>query len=275
MKFLIKKEWEKVLSKLSFNRNSLKETVVEKLFFEISQRIKELTQLKSWDHKTYGIAMTLFHYYICFNDIKSFDRIEICFACLYMSSKIQFFNIPLKDFIIDYKNYLKNNNKLEKNNDPDFIKYEIQLYSQLGYDLDIETPFQFFYDYFYMKYPPNNKEEREKMDKIKNFCFNLINDTYTRPLSIYYHPKIIYLSCIILTIKFLEYNEFEINKLIKDEKIDLIGECMEKIYLIYNRFIEDNSNKDNNSNLNNKNKNNDNQKNNIEKKEVNNNNNTQ
>ena len=124
-----------------------------------------------------------------------------------------------------------------------------------------------------MKYPPNNKEEKEKMDKIKNFCFNLINDTYTRPLSIYYHPKIIYLSCLILTLKFLEYNEFEINILIKDEKIDLIGECMEEIYRIYYRFIEDNSNKDNNSNLNNINKMNDNQKNNIETKEVNNNNN--
>jgi hypothetical protein len=268
MKFLIKKEWEKILSQLSFNKNSTKEAPAEKIFFEISQRIKNITRIYPCDHNTYGIAMTLFHYYICFNNIRNLDTIEICFACFYMASKIQFRNISLKDLTSKYKNYIKENNAPEKEKNPDFIKYEIQLYSQLGYDLDIETPYQFFYNYFYYKYPHNTKEEIEKMTKIKNFCFNLINDTYTRPLSIYYHPKIIYLSCIILSLKFLEYNEFEINELIKNEKIDLIVECMEKIYGIYYRFIEDNSNINNNIN----NSNNDNQKNNSGIKEINNNN---
>ena len=46
MKFLIKKEWEGFLKKLSFNNNSLKETQIEKLFFEISQIIKELIAKK-------------------------------------------------------------------------------------------------------------------------------------------------------------------------------------------------------------------------------------
>lgn len=245
MKFLIKQDWEKILSKLSLNKiNSQKESPAEKLFFDISQRIKELTTLKKFDHTTYGIAMTLFHYYICFNDIRSIDSIEICFACLYMSSKIQFYNLPLKQFIIDYKDYIKKSSGFEKKPEPDFIKYEIQLYSQLGYDLDIETPYQFFYNNFYIRYINNNN--KEKIEKIKNFCFNLINDTYTRPLSIYYHPKILYLSCIIISLKFLEFNEFDINKLIKDENLDLIGECMEKIYQIYSNYLEDNSNKDNN-----------------------------
>ena len=84
---------------------------------------------------------------------------------------------------------------------------------------------------------------------MKNFCFNLINDTYTRPLSIYYHPKIIYLSCLIFSLKFLEY-DYDINELLKNENIDLIAECMEKIYHIYSKFIEDNSNKKNNDKIN-------------------------
>ena len=251
MKFLIKHEWERLLSKLSFNNGSLKETPAEKLFFEISERVKELTRMKGLDHHTYGIAMTLFHYYICFNDIRSIDKVEICFACLYMSLKIQFHNFSVNEFIRDYKNFIKNNQGFEKKSTPDFIKYEIQLYSQIGYDLDIETPYRFFYEDFFSKLSFNvNKEFDEKMNRLKHFCFNLINDTYSRPLSIYYHPKLIYLSCLILSLKFLEYNDFEVNKLIKNENIYLVGECMDRIYQIYSRFLEDNSS-NNNSNINN------------------------
>jgi hypothetical protein len=167
-----------------------------------------------------------------------------------MTSKIQFYNIPIKEFVGDYKEYIKDKYGNDKN--PDFIKYEMQLYSQLGYDLDIETPYQFFNNCFYFVCIKN--DNKEKMDKLKNFCYNLINDTYARPLSIYYHPKIIYLSCLIISLKFLEYNEFDINKLLKDERKDIVAECMENIYQIYSRFIEDNSNNINiNNNANNNN----------------------
>ena len=88
------------------------------------------------------------------------------------------------------------------------------------------------------KYP--SLKNLEKTEKIKYFCFNLIIDTYTRPLSIYYHPKIIYLSCIIFTIKFLDYNECNIEKILEGENIDLIAECMEYIYDIYSKYVENN-----------------------------------
>ena len=254
MKFLTKEDWEKKLKELSFDKtNSSKESNIEKIFFEVTKRMRELIYKKNFDHNTFGIAMTLFHYYVCFNDLRSIDRIEICFACLYMSSKIQFYNYPISNFINDYRNYIKDKPNYQKKPDPDFIKYEIQLYSQLGYDIDIETPFHFFYDSlesFFKKFP--FMRDKTKMDKLKHFCFNLLIDTYTRPLSIYYHPKIIYLSCLIFSLKFLEFNECDINLLIKDENIDLIKDCMEKILQIYSRFLEDNTNKNkNNNNINN------------------------
>jgi hypothetical protein len=43
MKFLIKQEWDKFLSKLSLNKNNTQtETQIEKIFYEISQRIKDI-----------------------------------------------------------------------------------------------------------------------------------------------------------------------------------------------------------------------------------------
>ncbi len=253
MKFLTKEDWESILNRLSLNnKNNSKESRVEKMFYEISQRIKRMLfngQKQRLDFITYGIAMTFFHYYVCFNDIKNMDRIQVCFACLYMSYKIQFINYPLSILKKNYKDYLENEKiqGTDKKTEVDFIKYEIQLYSQLGYDLEIETPFNFFYNGIYSQFPfSNSKEGLEKLEKLKCFCFNLINDTYTRPLSIYFHPKIIYLSCLIFSIKFLEYNEIDINKLILNENVDLIAECMENIYQIYSRFIEDSPNKNNN-----------------------------
>ena len=247
MKFLLKQEFENLLNKLCMNKNKLPNNNQnkdknlernEKLFFEVSQIIQNLVESKKLSHSIFGISMTLFQYFIIFNDTRLIDKFESAFACFYMSSKIQIINIPLNDFIKEYKEFIKN--KLTKA-DPDFVKYEIQLYSQLGYDLDIETP----YDHFYYNLPNIYKRFprlMEKKEKIKFFCFNLIDDTYTRPFSIYYHPKIIFLSCFIFTIKFLDLNDYiDIGKLLEGENIDLIGECMEYINDIYAKYIENNN----------------------------------
>ena len=248
MKFLTKQDWESLLSKLCVSKNKSiiqnKETTSEKieaLFIEISQIIQDICLSKRYDHTTFGLSMTFFHYYICFNEYRRINTTELAFACFFMSTKIQFLNLEVKNLINDYNEYIKNKPAQEKKTEPDFIKYEIQLYSQLGYDLDIQTPYQMYYIYLgtlIEKFP--GMKNMEKLDKLKHFCFNLINDTYTKPLSIYYHPKIIYLSCIIFTIKFLDLNEIDIDKLLKGENLELIGECMEYIYDIYAKYIETN-----------------------------------
>lgn len=241
MKFLTQSEWEKIL-KLS-GTNSKSNERIENLYFEIAQRLKELSS-NNFDHNTYGIAMTLFHYYTCFKSPRDLDPIEICFACLYMSAKIQFLNFPLNKFIAEFKEYTKNIPEYNKKPEPDFIRYEIELYSLLGYDLDIETPFHMFYcllPNFYELFP--SMKDDKKISSLKNFCFNLLNDTYVKPLCIYFHPKIICLSCIIFSVRFLEFNEEECNisDLIKGEDINLIIDCMNYICQIYSKFISDDS----------------------------------
>ena len=246
MKFLTKQDWETLLSKLCISKNKgtgqNKETASEKietLFIEISQIIQDICVSKRYDHTTFGLSMTFFHYYTCFNDTRRINTTELAFACFFMSTKIQFLNLEIKSIIKDYNEYIKNKPAQDKKIEPDFIKYEIQLYSQLGYDLDIETPYQMYYLYLgplVDKFPA--MKDKEKLEKLKHFCFNLINDTYTKPLSIYYHPKIIYLSCLIFTIKFLDFNEIDIDILLRGENLELIGECMEYIYDIYAKYIE-------------------------------------
>ena len=248
MKFLTKQDFENLLAKLymrktntnSSNQNKeiLLSEKVERTILEMSQMIREICFSKNFNHGTYGISMTFFYYYICFNDLKSIDKVELAFACFFMSTKILFLNYKINKLTDDYKEYIKKKLNYEKKSEPDFIKYEIQLYSQLGYDLDIETPYHMYYynlPNFLKKYPAFTQE---KNMKIKFFLFNLIDDTYTRPLSLYYHPKIIYLSCLIFTVKFLEFNDINIEKIVEGENLDLIAECMENIYDIYAKYVE-------------------------------------
>ncbi len=249
MKFLLKQEFENLLNRLCMNKNKLannnqnKDKILEKnekLFYEVSQTIQTLVQSKHLNHSIYGISMTLFQYYIIFNDTRLINKLETAFACFYMSSKIQMINLSIKEIIKKYNEYIKNKFGNEKKPEPDFVKYEIQLYSQLGYDLDFETPYDNYYKFisiFLNKFPLMKKEE--KIKKLKCLCFNLIDDTYQRPFSIYFHPKIIFLGCFIFSIKFLEFNECnDIGKIIEGENVDLIGECMEYINDIYDKYIE-------------------------------------
>ena len=251
MKFLTKQDWETVLTKLYMNKSKLisqgqnKESQtsdrIEKIILDISKIIHDICKENKLSHTIHGISMTFFHYYICFNEIRRIDnKIELAFACFFMATKVQFLNFKLKDLISIYNNYIKDKPYYDKKPEPDFIKYEIQLYSLLGYDLDIETPYQMFYSLIqnlFNKYPMIKDPEK---NKIKNFCFNLIDDTYTRPLCIYFHPKIIYLSCLIFTFKFLEFNEINVEKIVEGENLDLIAECMENINDIYSKYLENN-----------------------------------
>ena len=244
MKFLTKQEFENLLSKLCMNKNksvnNQNKEKIEKIFYETSQIIQHLCKVNSLNHSTYGISMTLFHYYIAINNYHNIDKYELAFACFYMSSKIQMINLSIKEIIKKYNEYIKNKFGNEKKPEPDFVKYEIQLYSQLGYDLDFETPYDNYYKFitiFLNKFPLMKK--KKKIKKLKCLCFNLIDDTYQRPFSIYFHPKIIFLGCFIFSIKFLEFNECnDIGKIIEGENVDLIGECMEFINDIYDKYIE-------------------------------------
>ena len=239
MKFLTEQEWEKLNKEYSSLTGKNKEKI-EKKFLEIFQQIKNITY--NTDHigpDFFARAMTLFHYYTCFKKIRDLDAMEICYACKYMSYKIQFKYRPIREFQEEYSSYLKKQEPSKQNQTLDFMKYEIELYSLLGYDLDIETPYHFYHELlpsFYNKFP--YMKDEEKMTPLKNVCYNIINDSYSKPLCIYFHPKIIALSCLIFALKFLKF-DCDIKVLLEGENVKLVEDCMKNIYQIYAKYIEE------------------------------------
>ena len=238
MKFLTEQDWEKLNKEYSLQGKNKEK--IDKLFLEVFQLIKKITYNNNNGHDLFGRAMTLFHYYTCFKNIRELDPIEICFACKYMSFKIQFRYCPIKEFQEEYLIYMKKQDTSKQIQQLDFMKYEIELFSLLGYDLDIETPYHFFHEFlptFYTKFP--QMKDEKKMSPLKNVCYNIINDSYSKPLCIYFHPKIIALSCLVFAIKFLKF-DCDISVLLSGENIKLVEECMNNIYQIYAKYIEDN-----------------------------------
>ena len=90
----------------SNSKESLTSEKIEKIILEISKIIHDICNSKKMSHATYGISMTFFHYYICFNEIRRIDnKIELAFACFFMSSKVQFLNYIRKKYYLYTNTY--------------------------------------------------------------------------------------------------------------------------------------------------------------------------
>ena len=238
MRFLNKEEFEYD----PCSRWSIKLKVFKAKFEETYNLISKIIKSRKWNHDLLGISLTFYHYFLYFKDFREIDPYEISVCCIYLTNKIQFMHYGL-DFFIKIYNEI---NEKKKNNQPDFIKLEIEMYTKLGYDLQIKTPYSIYYDYIMKK---NNIDEIKENIR-KNFLFNLINDTYRKSICLYFHPKIIMISCLIYTNKFLEMNDEDLNEIINGEDLDLIAECMDKIYDIFKEAINENDNNNNNNNNN-------------------------
>ena len=235
MRFLNKEEFEYD----PCSRWSIKPNLFKNKFEETYILILELIKSRKWNHDLLGISLTFFHYFLYLKDFREIDPYEISVCCIYLTNKIQFMHYGLDYFIKVYNEIKKEKNK----NQPDFVKLEIEMYTKLGYDLQIKTPYTIYYEYIYRKNITDEKKENIR----KNFLFNLINDTYRKSICLYFHPKIIMISCLIYTNKFLEMDNEDLNEIVNGEDLNLIAECMGKIYDIFKETINENDNNNNNN----------------------------
>ena len=116
--------------------------------------------------------MTLFHYYTYFKSLRDFDRIELSLVCVFMACKSQFIYIPIEELGKMFLQ-LKNN---PNEHIPDFLKFEIEFLSRLGFEYDIDTIYRNFHEIW----PYLEKNFQIKNEKMKNLALNIINDTYRK-----------------------------------------------------------------------------------------------
>lgn len=160
---------------------------------EIFTFISYICETKYLSIDTYGTALTLFHYYTYFKSFKEIDRVELSVACSYLASKINYRFIKF-DEIIALCNELRVNKKL---GEPKIVEFELDLMDELGYDINITLPYHYFGYYSQIfKFDKHNEK----------LAHNLINESYRRPLCLFFHPRTICLSAFYLC----EIYEFKI-----------------------------------------------------------------
>lgn len=189
--------------------------------------ISNIANIKHVNREIFGIAMTLFHYYTYFKSFKEFDRTEISVGCIYLASKIEWYFIPVQEALNIF-------NKLSANkppNPPDFNKFEIEIMSFLGFDLDIETPYRFVYSYLERHAPQLIKNQT-----LINLTFNLINDSYRKPLCLYWPANVIALACLHIAGGILE---LDISSLVKDTIISNkdLEDCIKHLLSLFESNI--------------------------------------
>lgn len=199
-------------------------------------------------------GMIFFHKYFLFK--KKFADIETkylcCFACLFISLKVNYSLIPLKNsnpnsnevdlitiftkllFKIQERNESVKNEEVKNKFIQLILIYEFEILDLIGFDLNIDHPKNYHQKYlFYF-------EEYLKIPQFYKIIFPFINDSFTIPLILYHHPLVIYLASVYFNSKLLGFKLPDCNgkkwfQLLDNQvSLESIIDICKKMQLMYN-----------------------------------------
>ena len=239
MVYLTKDDWNKfMLSKLDKEEIFKKECLELYNIYNAFQLLcRKIYASPNEQQNVFIAAMIIFHKYrICSNlSLKQYSSEEIYVlmgACLFIGQRaINVLKINLENIAIFINQLINNKNQIQINflniNDLNkkLIQKEFDILSSIGFNIDIDSPYQFFSK---LKYYFSKSEISSP-----NFVILLsyiIKDSLILPLSLYYTPNVIAISCIKIIVEKFNINFINIKDLISlsdyaldDKEID---ECM-------------------------------------------------
>jgi len=239
MVYLTKDDWNKfMLSKLDKEEIFKKECLELYNIYNAFQLLcRKIYASPNEQQNVFIAAMIIFHKYrICSNlSLKQYSSEEIYVlmgACLFIGQRaINVLKINLENIAIFINQLINNKNQIQINflniNDLNkkLIQKEFDILSSIGFNIEVDSPYQFFSK---LKYYFSKSEISSP-----NFVILLsyiIKDSLILPLSLYYTPNVIAISCIKIIVEKFNINFINIKDLISlsdyaldDKEID---ECM-------------------------------------------------
>ena len=239
MVYLTKDDWNKfMLSKLDKEEIFKKECLELYSIYNAFQLLcRKIYASPNEQQNVFIAAMIIFHKYrICSNlSLKQYSSEEIYVllgACLFIGQRaINVLKINLENIAIFINQLINNKNQIQINflniNDLNkkLIQKEFDILSSIGFNIEVDSPYQFFSK---LKYYFSKSEISSP-----NFVILLsyiIKDSLILPLSLYYTPNVIAISCIKIIVEKFNINFINIKDLISlsdyaldDKEID---ECM-------------------------------------------------
>lgn len=152
----------------------------------ITKLCNELAIREFIDPNIYGCALTFFHYYTYLRSFREFDKLELAIACVYLAKKINYKFMKLEDTYAIYDKLFDKYCKNVKKRDIRKIDLiEMDLLNSLNYDVNFELPY-LYVEYFAKKF------NVDYITESNIYC--IINESFRRPLCIYFHPRTICLA---------------------------------------------------------------------------------
>jgi len=221
--------------------------MISKFQDELFTNISHVIAFKNLPKDIYGVAMNLFHYYTYFKSFRVIDREELSLTCVLLAYKIRHGFIKLEDTNVLY-NHLKSINKGKSSGNsgsnaksanktsPNLVNVEMELLNFLGYDLEIELPFV---------YLSSLRRKFNFSNKTENLIINMINDSYRRPLCVFFHPRTIALAITFVAMNALSEDNFLMNiyAFIKNDMEYIKDEFLPCVEILLN-LLESKMNKD-------------------------------
>ncbi len=265
MIYLTNVDWSNlILSKLTSEESFKKEfSELNKIFNIMCLFCRKIYNNPNEQQMILIASLIIFHKFrICSNfslSKYSSEELYILFgACLYIGQRaINSLKTKINDisfFIKQIINKKNPTNNVEINDlNKQLIKKEYDILAVIGFNIEIDSPF--FFCHKFKKYLLKTELNSENFFQLLNY---IIKDSYILPLSLYYTPNIIVISCInVLREKFkiknlnikeiIGLSEYPIN----NEEIALCTSLIEKIE---NEIKNKNNQKNNKNNSNNKEK---------------------
>jgi cyclin T len=211
--------------------------------YEITDFMRSIVdKFKNYSNDAFYKALVLLHKYFRMFSLRNskYDRYLIGTTCLLLASKIEDRPVKLADLtVLHHRTGLSKqkwpeepmNEKQRSLLQAKISEIESEILRQIGYDFDIDLPYKYIRKY--NEYPEYNIKKIVKVAEW--FC----NDTFLRPLCLFYHPMHIAIGCIYFALLFFKqtlpaHNEMPWYKFlhpdIKPEHVHSIGEEIKQIY---------------------------------------------
>jgi hypothetical protein len=250
MIYLTKEDWNNlILSKLSeqasFNEQFLELVKIHKTFhFFTTKMYQPNEENKSLINMVFIGGMTLFHKYrICsdfsLNKYSSEETYILIGACLFIGQKA--INV-LKARLIDVSKFIE---KLILSKEPtkkvnikklkEKIKNkELEILTTLGFNIDVDLPISFIKD---IKKKLSENKLNLNIDNTLTLLNIFIEDSLILPLSIYYTPNIITISCVLALKQRYNLTNINIKELIALSEYDLDKQEIQDCFALINKII--------------------------------------
>lgn len=263
MIYLTKEDWNNlILSKLSeqasFNEQFLELVKIHKTFhFFTTKMYQPNEENKSLINMIFIGGMTLFHKYRICSDfsLKKYSSEELYVligACIFIAQKSLNILIARLAFITKFIEQLILNKEptkkvINKELKEKIKNKEMEILTTLGFNIDIDLPFSFLNK---AKKQISNSNFLLNIDNVFKLLNIFMSDSLILPLSLYYTPNIITISCILALKQKYNLKNINIKELISVSEYDLdekeIQDCValiKKIEVANTEFYKNQKNK--------------------------------